>query len=228
MPQHTIAIFGATGLVGRECVRLSLERPEFSRVVVVVRRPVTLDVPPAHRQKVELQILDFDRLDSSNVFAVDQILCALGTTIRKAGSQEAFRRVDFTYPYRIAQLGVQHGARRFLLVSALGADARSSVFYNRVKGELEDAVLGLPYRAHTIVRPSLLLGDRDEFRLGEKIGEKLSFLAPRKYKPVPARDVAGALIEAAVADQPGVRIIESAQIERRGADAHSLANGARR
>jgi uncharacterized protein YbjT (DUF2867 family) len=214
---HTVTLFGATGLVGRECLRLLLERAEFSRILIVVRRPVNLDLSPAHQRKVELRPIDFARMASyANLFAVDQLLCALGTTIRKAGSQEAFRTVDFEYPSQIARLGVEHGARHFLLVSALGANARSSVFYNRVKGELEDAVLALPYRAHTIIRPSLLLGEREEFRLGEKIGETLSFLAPRKYKPVPARDVARTLIDAAAADHPGVRIIESQQIQRGG------------
>jgi uncharacterized protein YbjT (DUF2867 family) len=218
MPAHTLTLFGATGLVGRECLRLLLERSEFSRILVAVRRPVDFNLSAAQQTKVEVQPIDFDQMASyTNLFAVDQILCALGTTIRKAGSQEAFRTVDFAYPSEIARLGVEHGARHLLLVSALGANARSSVFYNRVKGELEDAVLALPYRAHTIVRPSLLLGEREEFRLGEKIGEKLSFLAPRKYKPVHARDVARTLIDAAAADQPGVRIIESEQIQRRRA-----------
>jgi uncharacterized protein YbjT (DUF2867 family) len=136
----------------------------------------------------------------------------LGTTIRKAGSQQAFRTVDFAYPAEIARLGLERGAHHFLLVSALGADARSRVFYNRVKGELENAVLALPYRAHTIVRPSLLLGEREETRLGEKIGERLAFLAPRKYKPVHARDVAWTLVNAAAEDRAGVNVIESQRL----------------
>ena len=103
-----------------------------------------------------------------------------------AVSQAAFRKVDFEYPCAAAQLGYARGARHFLLVSALGANAKSSVFYNRVKGEVEAAVLGVPYRSHTIVRPSLLVGEREETRLGEVIGAKLGFLVPRKYKPIPA------------------------------------------
>ena len=215
MTARTIALFGATGLVGRECLTFMLDRPEFSRIVVLVRRPVRFDLAPPHQQKLAVHVVDFDRLASyASLVAVDQILCALGTTIRKAGSQEAFRTVDFAYPAEIARLGFERGAHHFLLVSALGANARSSVFYNRVKGELEDAVLALPYRAHTIVRPSLLIGERKEVRLGEKIGEKLAFLAPRKYKPVPARDVARSLVNAAAADRSGVSLIESQQIER--------------
>jgi uncharacterized protein YbjT (DUF2867 family) len=180
-----------------------------------VRRPITLEVPPAQRAKLELQVIDFERLaQSAELLAVDQILCALGTTIRKAGSQPAFRTVDFTYPEQIARFGLERGARHFLLVSALGANARSGVFYNRVKGELEDAVRSLPYRAHTIIRPSLLLGERGEFRLGERIAARLAWLAPLKYKPVHARDVARSLVNAALTDSAGLQVIESERIER--------------
>ena len=215
MTPRSIALFGATGLVGRECLRLLLDRQEFARVVVVTRRDLPLDITPPQRMKLELQVVDFARLaEHAHLLRVDQVLCSLGTTIRKAGSQPAFRVVDFDYPLQIARLGVEQGARHFLLVSALGANARSAAFYNRVKGELEDAVRALPYRSHTIVRPSLLLGERAEFRLGERVAAHLGFLAPRKYQPVAARDVARALVEAAATDLPGVKVIESAQIER--------------
>jgi uncharacterized protein YbjT (DUF2867 family) len=141
MKTRSIALFGATGLVGQHSLELLLDRPEFARVVVCVRREMQLDLSPAQRAKLELHVIDFQRLAShAPLFAVEQVLCALGTTIRKAGSQQAFRTVDFVYPEQIARLGVEHGARHFLLVSALGANARSAVFYNRVKGELEDAV----------------------------------------------------------------------------------------
>lgn len=215
MTARSIVLFGATGLVGRECMQLLLERPEFARVVVCVRRPLALELAPQWRTKLEQHVIDFDRLvDHAPLFAVDQILCALGTTMRKAGSQAAFRTVDFIYPEQIARLGAERGVHHFLLVSALGANARSAVFYNRVKGELEDAVRALPFRAQTIVRPSLLLGEREEFRFGEKIAERLAFLAPRKYKPVHVRDVARCLVNAAVADVAGCKVIESQQIER--------------
>jgi uncharacterized protein YbjT (DUF2867 family) len=215
MTARSIALFGATGLVGRECLHLLLAHAEFTRVVVCVRRPITLEVPPAQRAKLELQVIDFERLaQAAELLAVDQILCALGTTIRKAGSQPAFRTVDFTYPEQIARFGLERGARHFLLVSALGANARSGVFYNRVKGELEDVVRSLPYRAHTIIRPSLLLGERSEFRLGERIAARLAWLAPLKYKPVHARDVARSLVNAALTDSAGLQVIESERIER--------------
>jgi hypothetical protein len=144
-----------------------VDDPTVARVVALARRPVPDDLTSP---KLRVAIVDFDRLAvCGELFAVNQIFCALGTTIKRAGSQDAFRRVDFEYPLAAAKLGVEHGARHFLLVSALGASAQSRIFYNRVKGQLEDALRTLPYRSVTIVRPSLLLGERREFRLGEVI-----------------------------------------------------------
>jgi uncharacterized protein YbjT (DUF2867 family) len=120
--------------------------------------------------------------------------------------------VDYHYPLTAARLGQEQGATHFLLVSSLGANARSQVFYSRVKGELESAVLALPYRSVTIVRPSLLLGPRAEHRWGEQIAKRLAFLVPAKYKPVYAHAVAAVLVRAAKEDAPGRRIIESREI----------------
>ena len=206
-PERSVAIIGATGLVGRECVRQFAAHGAFARVVALVRRalPDELRLP-----RVEAHVVDFDRLDASATrFAVTHVLSALGTTIRQAGSQERFRAVDFGYALSAARLGRERGAHHLLLVSALGASAASRVFYNRVKGELEDAV-----RSLTIVRPSLLLGPREELRPGEVIGKVLGVLAPSRYRPVQARDVARALLEAAVRDEPGIRVIESQEIRR--------------
>jgi uncharacterized protein YbjT (DUF2867 family) len=202
-------VLGATGLVGRECLRLLLDDPSVTRVVALVRRPLS-DSTPA---KLRVEVVDFERLASrGDLFAVDQIFCALGTTIKQAGSQAAFRRVDLEYPLAVAKLGVEHGAQDFLLVSALGASARSRIFYSRVKGELEDALRTLPYRSVTIVRPSMLVGERSETRLGEQIATRIGWLAPGKYKPVLASDVAAALVNAARVHAPGRQIIESNEI----------------
>ncbi len=153
-PGRSVLVVGATGLVGSEVVKKLVADPSVSRVVLAVRRPISGLGP-----KVEAKVVDFDHLENhAAVFAVDQIICALGTTIRQAGSQEAFRRVDFEYPLNIARAGLKQGARHFLLVSSLGASAESGVFYSRVKGELEDQLRSLGYRAVTIARPSLLLG----------------------------------------------------------------------
>ena len=130
----------------------------------------------------------------------------------RAGSKSNFRQVDHDYVVAAARLGSQQGAQHFLLVSSLGADPASRVFYSRVKGEVEAAVAALAYQSITIVRPSLLLGERGEFRFGEVVTKRLAFLAPAKYRPVHAREVAGALLRAAVLNQPGTRIIESRDI----------------
>ena len=154
--------------------------------------------------------VDFDRLDEhADWFAVDWVFCALGTTIRQAGSKDAFRRVDFDYPLSVARTARAAGARHFLLVSVASADAHSRVFYNRVKGELEEAVRQLGYPSLTIARPSLLLGDRSPPRIGEEIGKRLAWLFPSKWKPVQASQVALALLRSAQADIPGVHILDN-------------------
>ncbi len=203
-------LLGATGLVGRECLRLLLADPGVTRIVALTRRPLG---GQAQSPKLQVEVVDFDQLAShAELFSVDQIFCALGTTIKKAGSRDAFRRVDFTYPLTAAKLGAERGARHFLLVSALGASAESRIFYNRVKGQLEDALRTLPYPSVTIVRPSLLVGDRAEFRLGEELGKRVGWLAPGKFKPVSATRVAAALVRAAQDDAPGLHILESNDI----------------
>jgi uncharacterized protein YbjT (DUF2867 family) len=208
----SVLIAGATGLVGRECVRQFVAHPAFERVVAVVRRPL----PPELRlPKVQEHVVGFDRLaEHAELFRVTHVLSALGTTLKQAGSKARFRHVDYDYALAVARLGAEHGARHLLLVSSLGADSGSRIFYSRVKGELEDAVLRLPYRSITVARPSLLLGDRGKTRLGEEIGKRLAFLTPRKYKPVEGTLVAAALLRAAVEDRPGPRIIESADLRR--------------
>lgn len=208
-----ILLAGATGLVGSLCLRRLLADPAFTRVVVLVRRPVAHIHP-----RLEQHVVDFARLDDAReLFKVDKVMCTLGTTIKQAGSQERFREVDHDYPLRLARLGLEQGARHFLLVSALGANPRSGVFYNRVKGEVEAGMRAFAYPQLTIVRPSLLLGERQEFRFGEEVGKRLAFLMPGKYKPVQADDVAKVLVEAARRESPGVEVIESDEIRRRAA-----------
>ena len=190
-------------------MRQFAESAHFTRVIALARRPLA----PAASARVESYVVDFERLDdAAEYFRVTHIVCALGTTIKQAGTQERFRRVDHDYPLAAARLGLREGAQHFLLVSALGANARSRIFYSRVKGEVEDAIRALPYRSVTIVRPSLLLGERAEFRLGASIGKVFARVIPGRYRPVHARDMAAALLEAAVEDRAGVRIIESREM----------------
>ena len=208
--RRAVVIAGATGLVGRECLGLLLEDPSFERVTALVRRPLD-DAPKS--PKLTTCLVDFDRLEAAApLLAADQVICALGTTIAEAGSRERFRRVDLEYPLALARLASERGVSHFLLVSSLGADARSRVFYGRVKGELEDALAALPFRSLSIVRPSLLLGERKERRLGEELAKPFGFLFPRRYRPIRAGDVAAALVRLAAEDAPGRRVVESAEM----------------
>jgi len=214
MPRKVL-LAGATGLVGGEILRGLADDDDVSEVRVLVRRPLdrALVAP-----KVRELVADFDTLDAHpEWFRVDQLMCALGTTIRQAGSEAAFRRVDVDYPLALARLAHAQGARHFLLVSVVGADARSRVFYNRVKGELEDAVRRVGYAALTIARPSFLLGPRKELRVGELVMKRLAYFFPAALKPVHARQVASALVRAAHDDKPGVLILDNVTLRREGA-----------
>ncbi|HEX5726523.1 MAG TPA: NAD(P)H-binding protein [Longimicrobiaceae bacterium] len=208
-------LLGATGLVGRHCLDLLLADDAFPSVAVLGRRRVERASP-----KLEQRVVDFDRLDEhADAFAAEAVFCCLGTTLRAAGSREAFRRVDHDYPVRAAQLAAAGGARQFLLVTALGADPGSSVFYNRVKGETEAAVRALPLPGVAILRPSLLLGEREGRRPAEALAQKAApLLNPllvgplRKYRALPGAAVARALVRLAREGVEGVRIVESDEI----------------
>jgi len=208
----SVALLGATGLVGRHCLDLLASDRSFERIVAIARRKFAEATAP----RVEAQIVDVEHLDERpDLFRVDKVICALGTTIKAVGGSKAkFRQIDYEIPVTAANLGLKGGARHFLLVSALGANPHSRFFYSRVKGELEDALRTLPYRSVTIVRPSLLLGEREEFRLGEQIGKRLGWIVPGKYKPIHAREVAAALVRYAKEDRPGLHIIESDEIDK--------------
>jgi uncharacterized protein YbjT (DUF2867 family) len=194
--------------VGRALVEQLAATSVYARLGALVRR-MPDDLPAG----VTPIVTDFEHLDRvAERLAVEHVYCALGTTIRKAGSQPAFRRVDYDYVVSLARLAREQGAGHFLLVSSVGADPRSRVFYSRVKGEVEAAVQTLGYPSLTIVRPSLLLGNRAEFRLGEVLARPLGPLMPRRYRPVHARAVAATLIRAANQGRPGVQVIESRDI----------------
>lgn len=205
-------VLGGTGLVGGECIKRLTGRPEFARITVLTRRALPADI---QSNAVEAVVLDFDRLhERPESFAATHVFCAMGTTIRKAGSAERFREVDFGYPARAAALAKAAGVRHFLLVSSVGANGASGNLYLRVKGELEQAITDAGFASVTIVRPSVLVGDRKEFRLGEAVATRLSWAFPRQYRAVHVVDVAGALIDASREDRPGVRVIENRDIAR--------------
>lgn len=209
--QRRVLIAGATGLVGAETLRRLIEDESVSRIVALARRPLPYKSP-----KLDLRLTDFDDLErDAGDFQVDQVVCALGTTIRQAGSPEQFRLVDHDYTIATARLGLARGARHCLLVSSIGANSRSRFLYTRVKGEVEEALQAMPFASLTILRPSTLIGDREEPRFGEEVAKRLAWITPRRFRPVLASDVAAELVAAARADLPGVRIVESAQIPRR-------------
>ena len=208
-------LVGATGLVGRSLLPLLLEGDAYARVTVLARSARASTSP-----RLDWHAVDFDRLPS--LFpAVDDVYVALGTTIAAAGSQAAFRHVDHDIVVGVARAARAAGAQRLGVVSALGADPRSRVFYNRVKGEMEEAVSGLGYHAVVIAQPSLLVGDRaalgQPVRLGEVVAARLlapvTRLVPRAIRPIAAASVARALVHAVQSAAPGVRRLTSAQMQ---------------
>jgi len=208
--ERRVLLLGATGLVGRHCLDLLLEDPGVATVRVLVRRPPT-DLQPS--TKLEVVTADFDQLASHpEWFAVDEVFCALGTTIAVAGSQDAFRKVDHDYPLAAAKLARSQGAKHYLLVSALGANATSRIFYNRVKGALENDLRALAFPSLTIAQPSMLMGERKEFRLLEEIAKSLGWLWPAAYRPVPASQVALGLIRSAQEPHAGVKVLSNRQL----------------
>jgi uncharacterized protein YbjT (DUF2867 family) len=187
---------------------------EVKEARALVRRPLS---PEFTGPRVRQYRTDFENLHKhTQRLQVDWVFCVLGTTMRKAGSREAFRRVDYDYPLAIAKTALERGASHFLLVSAMGADAHSRFFYYQVKGELEEAVRALGYPSVTIARPSLLLGKRDEWRVGEEVAKRMGWLLPPGWRPVQASQVAAALVRAAHAPVFGVRVLENAVLRATG------------
>lgn len=214
----TALIAGASGLVGGSLVGRLRDSGDYSRIHLLVRRPLGVQ-----SDLIREHLVDFERLQEAcgSIGRVDHAFCCLGTTIRKAGSQAAFRRVDHDYVLAFGRLAASLGARGLVVVSALGADAGSGNFYLRVKGETERDLRRLDLTALVIVRPSLLRGDRSEFRLAERLGGVLlGAVSPlmvgpmKRVRPVSALRVAETMQRAAGEERAGVRIIESEQIHR--------------
>jgi len=207
-----LLLVGASGLVGQQVLALALAERSVGRLIAPTRKPL------AAAPGLENPQVDFDRLpQGADWWNVDAVICTLGTTMALAGSQAAFRRVDHDYPLAVARLARAAGAGAFALNSALGADANSRVFYNRVKGEAEAAIAALGYPSLTLVRPSLLDGGpRPDNRPGEHLGlwiaKTFRPLVPARYRAVATEAVARALLSAALGHAPGVHIVESERI----------------
>lgn len=213
--ERNALVVGGTGLIGGYLVEYLLKDAEYHEIVVLTRKEF-----PQQHYKLDKRLVDFEKLESAlqGVQAHD-VYCTLGTTIRKAGSQEGFRKVDFEYPLRTAAAALKLGAKRFLVVSSIGADASSSNFYLRTKGELEGALRVEGFGGLLIFRPSILLGQRSEFRLGERIAHAAMqttsplMIGPlARYRAIHASSVASAMITAAKQNLRGVHIFESDQI----------------
>lgn len=207
----TLLLAGGTGLVGSFVLEQALADVRVNQLVALTRRPL-----PAHPKLVN-PVVDFEQLPADAAWwRVDAAICCLGTTIGKAGSQAAFRRVDYDYPLMIAQRVRAHGARGYVLVSAMGADAGSRIFYNRTKGELEVALAGLGFPSLSVLRPGLIGGDRQERRGGERLAGyvlgRLDPILPARFRIVPAERIAHRLLEVALTAAAGHQVIESQHI----------------
>jgi uncharacterized protein YbjT (DUF2867 family) len=202
-------VIGATGLVGREAVQALLADPACTEVLAVTRRPTGVS-DPKFREKV----VDFERLEAAlaGEESAQVAVCCLGTTRKQAGSQAQFRHIELDYSLAFARAAKAAGVRHFLVVTALGADAKSLVFYNRVKGELEQALRALGFPALTIVRPSLLVGDRQERRLGEKLAEPVMRLLPRSLRGIEVAKIGRALATYARDGGGGERVVLSGEL----------------
>lgn len=216
----TAIVIGATGLTGTHLVAALLQDPAFDKVKVLIRRPW------AHsRPKLENVIVDFE--DDENLAAAlqgDALFCCIGTTIKKAGSQERFRAVDYGIPVKCARIAHTQGVSQILVMSSIGANAHSRNFYLRTKGEMEEAIQQAGFHSIAIFRPSVLIGSRKEFRLGEWLGRYLIqlfyFLLQgrwKKYRPIKAATVANAMVAAAKGTETGISVYESDAIQQMGA-----------
>ena len=208
----TALVAGATGLIGGQLLTLLLASDRYAKVIAFTRHAL-----PVHSKLIQLSI------DEENIGAlesgshVDDVFCCLGTTMAKVHTKEKFYFVDFTLPYLLAKNSLQHGAKQYLLVSALGANKKSSIYYNQVKGEIEEAISNFGFETLHIFRPSLLLGPRAEKRSAEDAAKFFyrifGFLIPVKYKAIESLKVARAMVHFASQDQGGNFIHESTELQ---------------
>jgi uncharacterized protein YbjT (DUF2867 family) len=216
LESRTALLIGASGLIGNELLQLLLQSDIYERVTILVRRSLPIQHP-----KLQQIIINFDDLEKYEpLFHVDDVFSCLGTTMKKAKTKQRFIKVDYEYTLRAAALAEKCNVKSFSTVSALGANPQSLFFYNRVKGETEEAIQRLSLKSVHIFRPSLLLGERKEFRLLEKVAEWMyygfSFAMKgkfRKYKPIEAKKVAMSMYYAAISCKKGVHIYESYKME---------------
>ena len=210
----TATLVGATGLIGSHLLEELLNDPYFDTVRILIRRPLDLNHP-----KLEKKIVDFHDSDSLLVAVSnsDVLFCAIGSTMKKVkGDKDAYRKIDFDIPVKLARFCKMTGCEKFILVSSAGANSKSMNFYQRLKGETDEAIKEAGLKTVHIMRPSLLLGERKEFRLGENIGKAvmtgLSFLIPEKYKAIQGKDVAKIMVALSKKNEEGYFIHANSEI----------------
>lgn len=207
----TALVAGSTGLIGSQLLDLLLHDSRYEKVIAISRKPLSIQHDKLVNVVCELSQLPTD-LKAYDIF------CCLGTTMKKAKSKAAFRAVDFDAPLELAKIGKTNGARQFLLVSSLGANKNSSIFYNQVKGEVEEAIGAIGFDSYHILRPSLLTGPRQEHRSSEDAAKLfykiLGWAIPLKYKAIDSIKVARAMIELADQSLRGNFVHESAQLQK--------------
>ena len=201
----TALVVGATGAVGREIVRGLCENENYDKIIVWARRELNFS-----HEKLETQIINFDEIKDMPPREIDEIFCALGTTMKQAGSRGQFYKVDVSYPVNIAKWGIASGARRFALISSQGADEQSRFFYLRAKGKAETKIAALGFKSLQIARLPAIKSEREQVRMGEIFTIWLFGLLPKfiltSYRPMSAKDIAAAVIAAAQTEAKGVQI----------------------
>ncbi|MCY9545892.1 NAD(P)H-binding protein [Lysinibacillus xylanilyticus] len=217
MGMRAAIVVGATGLTGTSLVEQLCKNDEYVSVTVIARR-----APAYTHPKLEVKIRNFDTLEEKDIEFAHELYCCLGTTIKKAGSREEFEKVDFEYPLTIASLAKKRGILHMLVITAMGANESSPFYYNRVKGKLEHDLMELGLQRLSIIRPSLLVGEREEFRLGEKAGEKvLKLVKPllvgplKRSRAIEASQVAKAMLVIALnGNKQPVTIYQSQELAK--------------
>ena len=219
MQKRKAVVAGATGLVGSHLIRELCESEEYESVTALVRRELDYRHP-----KLTERLVDFERMEVADMKQADDMFCCLGTTIKKAGTRAAFEQVDLVYPLRLAELAKNQGIPHFMVISAIGASEKAKAHYSRVKGKLERELIEMDLPRLSIIRPSLLTGKRDEFRLGEKAGEMvLKVMNPllvgpmKRMRSVEAAQVALAMKELALhGKQDKVTVYEADELANVG------------
>lgn len=209
----TAIVAGTTGLIGSQLTGLLLNDDYYDKVIVLSRKPLEIK-----NSKFVNLVVHYDNLaEHVDLLRGDDVFCCLGTTIKIAGSQQAFYKVDHDYPLSLATVTQSRGAKQYLIVTAMGSDKNSSIFYNRVKGEVEEDLKKVGFETLHILQPSMLIGPRTEKRRGEAIGQSvmkvLGFLIPDKYKAIESLKVAKAMIAIARSGQKGTHVHDSAELQ---------------